>query len=90
MPRMIHPPLDPEAVLWSTTSPQPGADLLIMMHGWSYDETHLFSLGRQLSKTLTIASLRAPIPEAGGYAWFQSAGNPGTDPAPTVLEPGRA
>lgn len=84
MPRIMYPPLDPEAVLWSTMTPQPGTDLLIMMHGWSYDETHLIALSRQLPKTLTIASLRAPIPEAGGYAWFPSVGNPIGNPRPQV------
>jgi hypothetical protein len=39
-----YPPLDPNAVLWSTRPPAAGTDLLIMMHGWSYDERHLFAL----------------------------------------------
>jgi phospholipase/carboxylesterase len=79
-----YPPLDPEAVLWSTRPPAAGSDLLIMMHGWSYDERHLFALRPYLPAQLTIASLRAPIPEVGGYAWFPSSGNPIGDPRPTV------
>lgn len=55
-----------------------------MMHGWSYDERHLFSFKPELTEGLTIASLRAPIAEAGGYAWFPSSGNPIGNPKPQV------
>lgn len=79
----IYPPLDPEVVLWSTAA-EAGADLLIMMHGWSYDERHLFALRSHLPAHLTVASLRAPIAEAGGYAWFPSSGNPIGNPRPQV------
>lgn len=41
---MAYPPLDPDAVLWPTPSSIAGIDSLIMMHGWSYDERHLFAL----------------------------------------------
>jgi phospholipase/carboxylesterase len=80
-----YPKLDPDAVLWSNTAqPSADSDLLIMMHGWSYDERHLFSLRSCLPRSLTIASLRAPIPEAGGYAWFPSTGNPIGNPRPQI------
>jgi phospholipase/carboxylesterase len=81
---MDYPPIDPGAVLWSASPPVAGTDLLIMMHGWSYDERHLFALRPRLPRDLTVASLRAPIPEAGGYAWFPSSGNPIGDPRPQV------
>jgi phospholipase/carboxylesterase len=76
--------LDPDVVLWSAPPPAATADLLVMMHGWSYDERHLFSLQPHLPDGLAIASLRAPIPEAGGYAWFPSSGNPIGNPRPDV------
>lgn len=79
-----YPRLDPAAVLWSTPAPAAAADLLVMMHGWSYDERHLFTLRPHLPKGLAIAALRAPIPEAGGYAWFPSSGNPIGNPRPDV------
>lgn len=79
-----YPSLDADAVLWSTPQCSASTDLLIMMHGWSYDERHLFALRVDLPAGLTIASLRAPIPEAGGYAWFPSAGNPIGNPDPHV------
>lgn len=53
-----------------------------MMHGWSYDERHLFAFRPHFPEGLTIASLRAPIAEAGGYAWFPSADNPIGNPRP--------
>jgi len=81
--RTPYPPLEPTAVLWSS-SLSAGADLLVMMHGWSYDERHLFAFRDELPTDLVIASVRAPIPEAGGYAWFPSAGNPIGDPQPAV------
>lgn len=79
-----YPPLDPGTVLWSDTAADADSDLLIMMHGWSYDERHLFALRSHLPQKLTIASLRAPIAEAGGYAWFPSSGNPIGNPRPDV------
>jgi phospholipase/carboxylesterase len=79
-----YPPLDLDAVLWSNRPPGAGTDLLVMMHGWSYDEHHLFALRSHLPEHLTIASLRAPIPAAGGYAWFPSSGNPIGNPRPQV------
>ena len=80
----MYPPLDPGAVLWSHTPADPDSDLLIMMHGWSYDERHLFALRSRLPEEITIASLRGPIAEAGGYAWFPSSGNPIGNPRPEV------
>lgn len=79
-----YPALDPDAVLWSHSPAAPHSDLLIMMHGWSYDERHLFALRTRLPQELVIASLRAPIAEAGGYAWFPSSGNPIGNPRPAV------
>ncbi|MBT1664949.1 alpha/beta hydrolase [Curtobacterium flaccumfaciens] len=82
-PHTPYPLLDPTAVLWSSRL-LAESDLLIMMHGWSYDERHLFALRDEFPEDLVIASVRAPIPEAGGYAWFPSVGNPIGDPQPAV------
>jgi phospholipase/carboxylesterase len=74
---MPHPSIDGEAVLWSAAEGKRAhRPLLVAMHGWSYDETHLFRLSAQLHDELVVASLRAPVSEAGGYAWFPSRGNP--------------
>lgn len=82
-----RPGMDRAAVLWSAPEPErTGRPLLIMMHGWSYDETHLFRLTPRLPDDLVVASIRAAIPEAGGYAWFPSSGNPIGDPRPSVAD----
>jgi phospholipase/carboxylesterase len=80
----MYPPLNPDTVLWSNGATDSDTDLLVMMHGWSYDERHLFALRHHLPRQLTVASLRAPIAEAGGYAWFPSSGNPIGDPQPAT------
>lgn len=82
-----RPGMDRAAVLWSAREPErTGRPLLIMMHGWSYDETHLFQLTPRLPDDLVVASIRAAIPEAGGYAWFPSSGNPIGDPRPSAAD----
>ncbi|WP_406175020.1 alpha/beta hydrolase [Streptomyces sp. NBC_00996] len=81
----IGPSINEDAVLWSVPeADRQGKHLLVMMHGWGYDETHLFQLTPCLPGELVVASLRAPIPEAGGYAWFPSKGNPIGNPRPAV------
>lgn len=80
----FYPPLDPTDVLWSKTSNGGYSNLLVMMHGWGYDERHLFALQPSLPPNLTIASLRAPFAEGGGHAWFPSSGNPIGNPQPWV------
>jgi phospholipase/carboxylesterase len=77
--------IDPNAVLWSAPkSERHGRPLIVLMHGWSYDETHLFAFRSTLPRQLVVASLRAPFSEAGGFAWFPSRGNPIGDPQPAV------
>jgi phospholipase/carboxylesterase len=77
--------INPDAVLWSADEhARADRPLLVMMHGWSYDETHLFRLTPHLPPEVVIASVRARTPEAGGYAWFPSAGNPIGNPRPQV------
>jgi phospholipase/carboxylesterase len=80
-----EPGMDRDKVLWSAPEHErAGRPLLVMLHGWSYDETHLYRLAPRLPDDLVIASVRARIAEAGGYAWFPSRGNPIGDPRPSV------
>jgi phospholipase/carboxylesterase len=77
--------LDPGHVLWSAPDAErANRPLLVAMHGWSYDESHLFAFARQLPRRIVVASVRGPYAEAGGYAWFPSHGNPIGDPQPHV------
>jgi len=68
-------PLDADAVVWNTP-PGERAEavahrpLVILMHGFGADERDLLSLGDALHPAVLTASLRAPLPAAGGYAWF--------------------
>jgi phospholipase/carboxylesterase len=80
---MTPPVFDGGAVAWSEPS-RPDRPLLLMLHGWSYDETHLFGLHEALAPGSTVASLRAPFPEGGGYAWFPSGDPIGEAPAELV------
>ncbi|MCR8672022.1 phospholipase [Agrococcus sp. HG114] len=47
-----------------------GDELLLVMHGIGSHEGDLFGLAPHLPAELTVASLRAPIPYGGGFAWF--------------------
>lgn len=77
--------IDSNQVLWSADErDRGGRPLLVMMHGWSYDETHLFRLVPRLPADVVVASVRARVAEAGGYAWFPSTGNPIGNPRPEV------
>src|SRR5260370_235834 len=77
--------LDPRHVLWSAPEPQrAGRPLIVLMHGWSYDERHLFAFAHLFPAQMVVASVRAPYAEAGGYAWFPSRGNPIGSPQPRV------
>ena len=77
--------LDPECVLWSAPEPKrAGRPLIVAMHGWSYDERQLLEFAHLFPSDVVVASVRAPYPEADGYAWFPSQGNPMGDPQPRV------
>ena len=77
--------LDPRNVRWSAPETQ-RADrpLIVLMHGWSYDERHLFAFAHLFPAQMVVASVRAPYAEAGGYAWFPSRGNPIGSPQPRI------
>ncbi len=77
--------LDPRYVLWSAPEPQrAGRPLIVLMHGWSYDERHLFAFAHLFPGEMVVASVRAPYAEAGGCAWFPSRGNPIGNPQSRV------
>lgn len=75
----MSPELDPDAVLWNTEpSDRDGRPLLVVMHGRGSNEEDLFGLAPELPAEYVIASLRAPIAEAGGWSWWETvvSGNP--------------
>jgi phospholipase/carboxylesterase len=63
--------IDPDVVQWSAPQRErAGRPLLVLMHGYGSHEGDLFALSPRLPLAPVIASLRAPIPENGGNAWF--------------------
>lgn len=75
--------IDRAAVLWSA-SEQDRADrpLLILLHGYASDEGDLFGISSYLPLEPVIASVRAPIPEGPGFAWFSRYSNDEGNPSP--------
>lgn len=64
--------IDADAVRWREgQAPDGEQELLVVMHGLGSHEGDLFGLAPHLPAALTIASLRAPIPYGGGFAWFE-------------------
>jgi predicted esterase len=85
--------LDSAHVLWLAPEPK-RADrpLVVLMHGWSYDERHLFGFADLVPGEMVVASVRAPHAEVGGMPGSRaretrlvtrSRGSPMTHPAPT-------
>jgi phospholipase/carboxylesterase len=73
--------IDESAILWSAPERErAGRPLLVLLHGYASHEGDLFSMSPALPLGPVIASLRAPISENGGWAWFSradsTAGNP--------------
>ena len=73
--------IDRDAVLWSASErDRAERPLLILMHGYASDEADLFGISAYLPLEPVIASLRAPIPEGSGFAWFSRFTNVPGDP----------
>ncbi|WP_207454299.1 alpha/beta hydrolase [Herbiconiux sp. SYSU D00978] len=63
--------IDPGAVMWSAPERErAGRPLLILLHGLGSHEGDLFGLGPYLPLGPVLASVRAPIPHLGGFAWY--------------------
>ncbi|WP_348790198.1 alpha/beta hydrolase-fold protein [Leifsonia sp. NPDC080035] len=73
--------IDRDAVLWSAGE-RDRADRprLVLLHGYASDEADLFGIAAYLPLEPVIASLRAPIPEGPGFAWFSRFINVPGDP----------
>jgi phospholipase/carboxylesterase len=78
--------IDPDVVLWSAPERErAGRPLLVLLHGYGSHEGDLFALSPRLPLGPVIASVRAPLPESGGNAWFTLRGStPGDPPAANV------
>jgi len=73
--------LDESAIIWSAPERErAGRPLLVLLHGYGSHEGDLFSLSPALPLGPVVASVRAPIAESGGWAWFSRADSPAGDP----------
>ncbi len=81
--------VDESAILWSAPERErAGRPLIVLLHGYGSHEGDLFSLSPRLPLAATVASLRGPIKEGAGYAWWSLAGqNPG-QPDPAAVDAG--
>jgi phospholipase/carboxylesterase len=79
--------LDAEAVMWSAPERERSArPLLVLLHGYGSHEGDLFELSPRLPLGPVIASVRAPISESGGWAWFPIVGAKHGDPDPDAVD----
>jgi phospholipase/carboxylesterase len=66
--------IDDSNVIWSAPERDRGdRPLLVLLHGYGSHEGDLFQLSPRLPLAPVIASVRAPISESGGWAWFSLA-----------------
>ncbi len=68
-------------MIWSAAERErAGRPLLVLLHGYGSHEGDLFSMSPGLPLGPVIASVRAPLAESGGFAWWslngQSPGEP--------------
>lgn len=84
--------IDTDAILWSAPESQRAErPLLVLLHGYGSHEGDLFGLSPHLPLAPVIASVRAPLEESGGYAWFSRLSNvPGDPRAEEVTEAAQA
>lgn len=79
--------LDTSAVIWSAPERErAGRPLLVLMHGYGSHEGDLFGMSPGLPLGPVIASVRAPLAESGGYAWWSLAGQAPGIPDPAVVD----
>lgn len=80
--------IDRDAVQWSAPERErAGRPLLVLLHGYGSHEGDLFGLSPMLPLEPVIASVRAPISESGGYAWFSRQDSATGDPDPERVDP---
>lgn len=79
--------LDESAILWSAPERErAGRPLLVLLHGYGSHEGDLFSMSPGLPLGPVVASVRAPLPESGGFAWWSLAGQAPGEPDPAAVD----
>ena len=69
----MTPGLSSPLAAWAGSN-DPGAPLVVLLHGRGSDEAGILPMASVLPPDAAYAALRAPIPEGGGYAWFANYG----------------
>lgn len=64
----------PAPVVAAAGSSDPGAPLVVLLHGRGSHEREILSLASRLPTGPAYAAVRAPIAEGGGFAWFANRG----------------
>ena len=73
--------LDTSAILWSAPERErAGRSLLVLLHGYGSHEGDLFGMSPGLPLGPVVASLRAPLAENGGWAWWSRTDSPTGNP----------
>lgn len=80
--------LDTDAIIWSAAERERSdRPLLVLLHGYGSHEGDLFGMSPGLPLEPVVASLRAPIAESGGYAWWsRGTGLPSGAPDPAAVD----
>jgi pimeloyl-ACP methyl ester carboxylesterase len=79
--------LDESAIMWSAPERErAGRPLLVLLHGYGSHEGDLFGMAPGLPLGPVIASVRAPIAENGGWAWFSLGDSVPGDPDPARVD----
>lgn len=74
--------LDTDAIIWSAPERERAErPLLVLLHGYGSHEGDLFGMSPGLPLEPVVASLRGPVAESGGFAWW-SRGTGATPGAP--------
>lgn len=81
--------LDASVIQWSTPERErSGRPLIVLLHGYGSHEGDLFALAPALPLGAVVASLRAPMSESGGFAWFSRIDSPSGNPARERVDAG--
>ena len=79
--------LDTDAIIWSAPERErAGRPLIVLLHGYGSHEGDLFGMSPGLPLGPVVASLRAPIAESGGYAWWSLAGSASGSPDSAAVD----
>lgn len=73
--------------MWSAPErDRAGRALIVLLHGYASHEGDLFQLAPRLPLGPVIASVRAPLAENGGWAWFPFGNRGAADPEPGEVD----